>query len=890
MKEEVFISYAWITSTNGKKSHTDIVDSIAKKLKKDFTVVLDKKDLKYKGNIKEFEKRLGNGNKIVLVVSDKFLKSKHCMFEVLKIVEKGNVYDRIFPVVMLDADIYNAKGILKYTKHWENEAALLNRELKKSKSQAHLKPLHEEISHYTKFREIIADFIHLLSNMNTLKPEIHEETNFKDLINALYGNTPRPDTKLERDFSNQISKTKKHFEKAVEIISREIKEEKVKAEEILERVKHFQQQCKDQTFQIAVMAILKSGKSTFLNSLLGNEFLPMSNVAETSVPVKINHSENGKGELTFGKSKIAGANKIRKHIETTNKERRDKGYKQEVEFTLNASFKVLEEKEMTDIKFEILDTPGFAEAATEITIGKTFDQSNSELINKISSIIYLLDYTKLKTKDENEVLEKLADLRPDMLEKISDRLFFVINKIDEEDRNSLPPDEVVDYVFNLVKQKVPKILKQHFFTISASRALLSRLILTDNATSEAKKDFGKIAFGFRANQKDDAEYKELANEILISSQIMEVENKIINYIFENRSRIFIESLQDNLKRLLQEFKNQFVVTAEGVLSRTIEEIEDLEAKIEEAKKKQQNIQDEAEKFETEMRDWIEKEFRTFENTIIDQIESAFNYEKEEDKQSLLGRITPNWVKRIHKALTQVEEQLKHTPKFQIENSIRNLNIEINQELLNSFNEFRKQLEGKLAQKQTLLFTNLKQTIDSLAKDFESTLKKGLHIEFDSYGVRFEEPDFDRTLMEADALIDRFVKTDFKIVKVKKQGQVYSKRANCFLGGYRTITFYEDEMFAENKISKASLEIFWRKIIQERYQNAKDFTNRLLENNIKSQIRNARNSFNNYVGAYLATIQEKKVKLSTGSKEEIEEQICRLRKTNENVTAIISELK
>lgn len=890
MKEEVFISYAWVTATKGKKSHDAIVDSLANALRKDFKVVIDKKDLRYKDNIKEFEKRLGTATKIVLVITDRFLKSKHCMFEVLKIVERGNVYERIFPIVMFDADIYSAKGILNYAKYWDKEKASLEREFKKSKSQAHLIPIQEEVNTYSEFRKIIADFIHVLNNMNTLKPEIHQENNFKELINSLYGNQPRPDTKLEKAFGIKISKTNKLFDRSVEIIEREIKKENAKAEDILERVKHFQKQCKEQTFQIAVMAILKSGKSTFLNALLGNEFLPMSNVAETSVPVKINHSETGNEFLTFGKSRIKGANEIRKHIENTNKKNRDNGYKQQIVFTLNASFKSLEEKEMTGIRFEILDTPGFAEAIPELTAGRTYDDSTNSLIDKISAIIYLLDYTKLKTNDEEKVLEKLTDMRSDILEKISDRLFFVINKIDEEDRHSLHPNDVVDYVFNLVKGKMPNIQREHFFTISASRALLSRLILTDNASQEAKKDFGKIAFGFRANQKDDTEYKELAKEILVSSRITDVESNVIKYIFENRSRIFIESVQDNLKRLLQEFKNKFVVTAQGVLSRTIDEIEELEAKIEEAKKKQQSIQDEAEKFERVIKEWIAVEFDSFINTITDQIDSAFNFEKAKEKQSLLGKIMPKWVKKIHRALTQVEEKLPVNSKIEIENAVRQLNSEINQELLNSFALFRTQLEEKMASKQSFLFASLKQTINILAKDFESTLKKALHIEFEFTGVRFEEPDFYTTLLQADGLIEKFIKTNEKMVPTTKEGKVFQRNlSNCFLGGYQKFSYIENQMMTEIKISKSALEIFWRKIIDERYENARGMTNRLIEKNIKEQIKDARNSFNSYVDDYLFTIQTKKVNLSSSRKEDIEEQLKYLRTLNENVSTIINDL-
>ncbi len=235
MKEEVYISYAWIKSPTGKKGHSTIINSIEKILKYDFSVKIDKKDLKYKGNIKEFEQRLGRNGKIVIVINDKFLKSKHCMHEVQCIVEKGNVYERIFPVVLDDADIYNSKGILKYAKYWEKERERLEKDLKKTKSQANLIPVQNDINLFSKYREIIADFIAILSNMNTLCPEVHEGSKFEQLIEALHGKNPRPDHKQEKDYTKRISATKKLFDSAIKIIEKEIKERKIKAEEISEK-------------------------------------------------------------------------------------------------------------------------------------------------------------------------------------------------------------------------------------------------------------------------------------------------------------------------------------------------------------------------------------------------------------------------------------------------------------------------------------------------------------------------------------------------------------------------------------------------------------------------------------------------------------------------------
>lgn len=891
LKEEVYISYAWNKPAKGKKTQDPIIAAIQKALKPNFNVIIDKDAVSYKDNIKEFEERLGKGQKIVLVVSDKFLKSPHCMYEVLKIKEKGNVYERIFPVVLKDAKIYKSEQALKYIQYWEKEISKLNKKLSDLDSKANLPTIQFDLDTYTSIRAMFDDFRGLLGKMNTLSPEVHLDTNFKALVKALNDNNPLPNNKQEKEYASKINATKKLFEKAIQIIEKEVKGESKNAQDILDKIKHFYQQCKDQNFQIAVLAMVKSGKSTFLNSLLGNEYLPMNNVPETAVPIRIVHSDNDKGTLRFSNNTIDGAEKIKSHLEEVNKGNRDKNLvEEEVKFHLHSSFIVLKEKEMTDIKFEILDSAGFGEALPQLTAGKSIDESTSELVDKISAIIYLLDYTKLKTKDEEATLEKIIEMRPDILNKIQDRLFFLINQIDEEDRNSLTKEQAIDFVFNTIKEKMPNALRQNIFTFSAKQALLARLILTENASSAAKGDFAKIAFGLASgNNKSDSDYKEAARTILQHSNIEEIESKIINHIFENRSKIFFESLQDNLKRLLLEFKNKYVTTASGTLNKTIQEIESLEEKIKEAKKKQESIQEEADKFESEIKSWIETEFKGFEKSILDHIDSAFNIEKAEEKQSLFNKLIPRWVKKLQSYIKSAEEQSTYSSSEQIENIVRELNQIISQELYQSFFDFKKNLENRVLLKQNELFEKLKQTINNLARDFEATLKKELKIELEAVELRLDSVNFDRILSEADQFLSRFVKSNYTIQNVERPQRVFIQGSWCERDRYETRYVIQQEWVVENNINKNGIELHWKGQIETYNSNAVVMTNRLIENNIKSQIKNARKCFDSYVDDYLSTIREQKAKLTTNSSSEIQARLTELKSVDENISSIVERL-
>ena len=55
----------------------------------------DKRDLGYKGMIEDFMQEIGRGHAVVVVISDKYLKSPNCMFELVEIVKNKDVRDRI---------------------------------------------------------------------------------------------------------------------------------------------------------------------------------------------------------------------------------------------------------------------------------------------------------------------------------------------------------------------------------------------------------------------------------------------------------------------------------------------------------------------------------------------------------------------------------------------------------------------------------------------------------------------------------------------------------------------------------------------------------------------------------------------------------------------------
>jgi len=100
-----FISYAW--NGNDQPDRALIVDLIERsfknKLPDTFKLFRDRSDLHYGDSIDSFMHMIGTGKTVFLIVSDKYLKSRYCMMEALRVNNYNDPEKRVFLVLLEDA-------------------------------------------------------------------------------------------------------------------------------------------------------------------------------------------------------------------------------------------------------------------------------------------------------------------------------------------------------------------------------------------------------------------------------------------------------------------------------------------------------------------------------------------------------------------------------------------------------------------------------------------------------------------------------------------------------------------------------------------------------------------------------------------------------------------
>ncbi len=122
-----YVSYAWGDETAEGRLREAKVDELCRQaVLRGRTIQRDKDTLRAGDRISEFMQRLGEGDRIFAFLSDKYLKSAHCMFELSEVwrncrqrdtefKEKTRVY--ILPCARIDTVVDRAS----YAAFWQDE-------------------------------------------------------------------------------------------------------------------------------------------------------------------------------------------------------------------------------------------------------------------------------------------------------------------------------------------------------------------------------------------------------------------------------------------------------------------------------------------------------------------------------------------------------------------------------------------------------------------------------------------------------------------------------------------------------------------------------------------------------------------------------------------------
>jgi internalin A len=152
-----------------------------------YKIIRDKKDNGYRKLISDFMRRIGRGKLVVAVVSDKYLKSPYCMYELLEIYTQGGFHERVFPIVLPDAKLYDLEDRLRYIKYWTDKKKEIENLIKAIDLDAFSSDatFQEYDLYYRRVYNNVDTLTRLLADWNALTPKSLEENNFDKMLTAI---------------------------------------------------------------------------------------------------------------------------------------------------------------------------------------------------------------------------------------------------------------------------------------------------------------------------------------------------------------------------------------------------------------------------------------------------------------------------------------------------------------------------------------------------------------------------------------------------------------------------------------------------------------------------------------------------------------------------------
>lgn len=160
----------------------------------------DIRDVEYHESFKRFMQSIERHDYVITIISDNYLKSRNCMFEMLEVVKNSNFSEKLLFIVLgnddvkyyetkpsdsIGADIYSASGQAKYSKYW----SLVDRKL-----DAEIEEIGNPIYAITQIKEkrivqkILLDmpeFLEFIRDNKGIKLSEHIENNFNDMISFM---------------------------------------------------------------------------------------------------------------------------------------------------------------------------------------------------------------------------------------------------------------------------------------------------------------------------------------------------------------------------------------------------------------------------------------------------------------------------------------------------------------------------------------------------------------------------------------------------------------------------------------------------------------------------------------------------------------------------------
>lgn len=195
-KKRIFLSYC--------QKDSDIADLIEEKLtpyiQQNYGISRDVRDVAYKESFRKFMESIQEHEFVIMILSDHYMKSLNCMFEMLEVFKDSNYGKKLLFFVLSEedgkyyktpnagniaADIYSTDGQTKYILYWKEELRKVDMQIQQIGEPMYAMMQINNKSRIVKIQLELQEFFKYIADARGLALEEHISSEFREIRRCL---------------------------------------------------------------------------------------------------------------------------------------------------------------------------------------------------------------------------------------------------------------------------------------------------------------------------------------------------------------------------------------------------------------------------------------------------------------------------------------------------------------------------------------------------------------------------------------------------------------------------------------------------------------------------------------------------------------------------------
>ena len=358
---------------------------------------------------------------------------------------------------------------------------------------------------------------------------------------------------------------------------------------------------KAQKYEVAVVAPMKAGKSTFLNAIIGADVLASESAACTICRTDVQHIPQGstpslleyKQDQTHPSVVSEGnATEIQeKFLERTRQIRDRKRPDERIPERFELKHPIEAIGNLPSLSgFTLIDTPGPNEWESASSEVSTLKQASLEALRTCKAVLFVLNYRSYKDNAVDELFASITKNRQELLQESKGRIYFILNQVDLKSEKDPEISETIRHL----KQELDRFgfPDPIVFPVSALQGLLAKLIQQDRATEKQVKDFKKFFSAQYSEENEDGDMvtpapKKIASQAVKDSGILDVQEAVFQTIVQTAGWNLLSDVLSQLDKSAKSTETTLNVQIAGWQLK----VDELREKVDEYKRRRASARD-----------------------------------------------------------------------------------------------------------------------------------------------------------------------------------------------------------------------------------------------------------------------------------------------------------